>query len=57
MFLTFRRQPTKYIFYVAQLPAGAKSGVLEPLALLELLFPSAHRFLGYVSVRKFNLFV
>jgi hypothetical protein len=28
---------------------------LEPLAILDPLFPSVHPFLGYVPVRKFNL--
>ena len=48
--LTFRRQPTKYMICVAQLFARAKSGILEPLALLDPLFPPVHHFLGYVSV-------
>jgi hypothetical protein len=48
--LTFRRQPTKYMICVAQLFARAKSSILEPLALLDPLFPPVHPFLGYVSV-------
>ena len=55
--LTFRRQPTKYVFCVAQLPARAKNGVLEPLAVLDPLFLPSYLFLGYVSVRQFNSFV
>jgi len=45
----------KYISRVASFPAGTKSGVLEPLAILDPLFPSVHPFLGYVPVRKFDL--
>ena len=42
---------------VAQLPASAKSGVLEPLVILEPLSPPIHHFLVYVSVRQSNLFI
>ena len=55
--LTFRFQPTKYISRVAQLPTRAKSGVLEPLVILEPLFLSARPFLVYVPVREFILFM
>ncbi len=30
---------------------------MEPLVILDSLFPPVHPFLGYVSVRKFNLSV